>query len=133
MKRITKLMLVLSACWLITACGAKSPSETAEIVLKATQTLDFETIKKYLAEERLLRLEDKIKDFNEYPESKEQFLLQAKDVTFKALSENINEDGNSATVTMQMTSLVEGETRTFEKKVEFVKVNGEWKFNDNPL
>jgi predicted lipid-binding transport protein (Tim44 family) len=132
MKIITKLMLVLSACWLITACGAKSPSQIAEIVMKASQTLDFETAKKYLAEERFARFEEKIKDFNEYPESKEQFLLKVKDATFEVISEDINEDGTSATVTLRV-SKVKGEEGTFDEEIELVKVNGEWKVNSDPL
>jgi ribosomal protein L14E/L6E/L27E len=114
----------------MTACGTKTPSEIAKIVIKAQQTFDFEPAKKYLTEKRLASVEEFIKDYNEaegvLKELKEEALSKTKETTYEVISEEISEDGNSATVTVQES--YEGDT--YEGKMDFVKVNGEWKLSE---
>jgi hypothetical protein len=119
-------MLVLSACWLMTACGAKSPSDIAKIVVKAEQTLNYEPMKKYLTEKcrsQIEKLEEFIKRSMEDDKLKETALSNAKETSYEIISEEISEDGNSATVTV----LQSQKNFTSEMKIHFVKVNGEWK------
>ncbi|MDR1552386.1 MAG: DUF4878 domain-containing protein [Prevotellaceae bacterium] len=132
MKNLKKLMLVISACLLITACGPKSPKEVAKTVIMATKKLDFETLKKCVSSERLPGIAKEEKNFKENPEEAADFMLMVKDAEIEIISETISEDGNSATVIVKI-SKVRGEDRALEKDIYLVKENGEWKFDANPF
>jgi hypothetical protein len=110
----------------MTACGTKSPSEIAKTVTTAFQTLDYEPMKKYLTEEcrsQIEKLEEFIKRSMEDDKLKETALSNAKETSYEIISEEISEDGNSATVTVRQSQ----KSLTSEMKIHFVKVNGEWK------
>lgn len=121
-------MLVLSACLMITACGTKSPSEIAKTVFEAGCKLDFETVKKHLAEERISDFEEITKRLLANPDRKEKFLLNFKNAEIKIISEEISNDGNSATITAVIKA---GNGEDEEEQMHLIKVNGEWKCDSN--
>ncbi|MDR2651938.1 MAG: DUF4878 domain-containing protein [Prevotellaceae bacterium] len=132
MKNLKKLMFVISACLLITACGPKSPREVVKTVITASQKLDFETLKKHIPSKRMTRLEEKEKNFKENPDEAADFILMVKDAKIEFISETISEDGNSATVTVKISN-VKGADEAFENNIDLIKENGEWKFDESPF
>ncbi|MDR0754234.1 MAG: DUF4878 domain-containing protein [Prevotellaceae bacterium] len=133
MKNLTKLILLMSACLLIVSCGApKTPKDVVKIMFVAIQNLDFATMKKHLASERLSRLEQEEQDMKENPNDAADFILKIKDAKIEIISEKISEDKNSASVVIKI-SQVKGEYDSFENSVNLIKENGEWKFDENAL
>jgi hypothetical protein len=136
MKNIKTIMLIALASIILAGCGGKtktdelSPSKIAEKVLAASQELDFETLKQYLAQGRLDRLDESEKNFSEDSESRDRFLAMVKGAKVKVLSETISEDKQSATVTVQIK--LASEEETFEKDLDFINENGKWKIDSNP-
>ena len=133
MKNIKTIMLIALASIILAGCGGKtdvsSPKEIVEAVLNASINFDFETLKKHLAKNRLDRLEDDEREFSEDIESRDDFLKVVKDAKIKTLSEEISEDGQSATVVVQIK--LKSEEEPFEKDIHLIKENGEWKMDGN--
>jgi len=133
MKNIKTIMFIALASIILAGCGGKtdvsSPKEIVETVLNASINFDFETLKKHLAKNRLDRLEDDEREFSEDIESRDDFLKVVKDAKIKTLSEEISEDGQSATVVVQIK--LKSEEEPFEKDIHLIKENGEWKMDGN--
>ncbi|MDR0421035.1 MAG: DUF4878 domain-containing protein, partial [Prevotellaceae bacterium] len=129
MKRILKLMVVISACWLITACGTNgtSPSGMVEKTLNAFIKMDFETVKKCLTENRIERFEERAKNLLEDSLQTDKFRQMAKDASYKIVSEKISDDGNSAAVVVSMTFMQNGKLEEDVDEMKLILVNGEWK------
>jgi hypothetical protein len=127
-------MLIALASIILAGCGGKtdvsSPKEIVETVLNASINFDFETLRKHLAKNRLEYLEESEKEFAEDAESRDDFLKVVKDAKIKALSEEISEDGQSATVVVQIK--LKSEEEPFEKDIYLVKENDKWKMDGNP-
>ncbi|MDR1553447.1 MAG: DUF4878 domain-containing protein [Prevotellaceae bacterium] len=134
MKKVIKLMAVLSACWLITACGTKSsPSEIVKTALTAFIKMDFETVKKHLAENRISHFDERVKSLLEDSEQKAEFMLITKDATFEFISEAISDDGNSATVIVKAKFMKNGKPEEDIDEMNLIMVEGKWKIDSNPL
>jgi ABC-type glycerol-3-phosphate transport system substrate-binding protein len=131
MKLLKSLMLVVAAGLMLTACGggsSASPSEVAKKFVEATVNLDFEEVKKYIAKEHFESIDKATKQL-ESPEAKaylETYKALAKDVKVEVVSEEISEDGNSATVTLSYAIM--GQTQ--EQKLPLIKEDGAWKINE---
>ncbi|MDR2066121.1 MAG: DUF4878 domain-containing protein [Prevotellaceae bacterium] len=134
MKNLTKLMLLVPAYLMISSCvtNTKTPAEVVKTMIVATQKLDYATMKKHLASERIARLEEREKEMNENPYDAADFILQIKDAKVEIVSEDISEDENSATVTIKVSQLKKADG-SFEKDIKLIKENGEWKFDATPL
>jgi hypothetical protein len=110
MKKLLRLMLVISACWLITACGGKSPSGVTKTVYKALMKTDAPTVRKHLAKKHIATW-DAIVQSGQIPA-----LVDSK---IKIVSEEIAKDGNSAKVVVERLGS--------KDNVNLVKENGKWK------
>jgi PBP1b-binding outer membrane lipoprotein LpoB len=127
MKKIKILMIAVMVSLMFVGCGSKpeTPAEITVKVLEASLNLDFETVKKYVVEERL----DDIEKFKENADEVESFKKATENVKFKIISEEISEDGKSAKVTVQVSVPSEGD-EPFEEEMDLVKVSGEWKIDE---
>ena len=134
MRTIKILLLAVIASLMFAGCGnnAKTPSEITKKVFIAAINLDFNTIKQYLIEERIERLEETEKDIAEDVEYANKLKKTLKNVTFKVVSETISQDGNSAVVVIEVFNPAESDSG-FEKEIKCTKVNDEWKVDSNPF
>jgi ABC-type glycerol-3-phosphate transport system substrate-binding protein len=132
MKQIKILLLAVVASLVFAGCGnnSKTPSDIALKVMDAAKDLDFKTIKQYLTNNPVESLEEFEKSIKENTEETNDIKERMKGAKWKIVSENIAEDGNSATVKMEII-FVNGETKSHE--VDLVKVDGEWKVDNNPF
>ena len=134
MKQIKILLFTVVASLMFIGCGnnSKTPSEIAEKVLTAAKNLDFKILKQSVTETYIARLERLEKEMTEDIEQANRMKNIFENVTFKIISETISQDGNSAVITIEVFNPDEGED-TFEKDIHLVKINGEWKVDDDPL
>ncbi|MDR2125662.1 MAG: DUF4878 domain-containing protein [Prevotellaceae bacterium] len=135
-----KILMLASAFLLIAACrnttpseAVATPSEVVTTVIEASKKLDFETIKKHLANKRIARLESQEKQMNENPDYAADFIFMVKDAKIEIISETISEDGNFAIVAAKIYQVKGDDDKPFEKEFNLIKENGEWKYNSNPM
>jgi len=135
MKNIKTIVLVALVSIMFAGCGSKadasSPKEITEKVFKATLEFDFETLKQYVAKNRLSTLEKDERRFAKNIELRDELTKDVKDAKVKVLSEEFSEDGQSAIVTVQIKLMTEEEP--YEGELNFIKENGEWKMDENPF
>lgn len=123
MKKIIVLVVAVAAIFGMTACKSSSPSDTVNAYYKALQVPDYEKALSYTDitdQEEIQKQLEKFKGFN------------MKVVDFEILSENISEDGNSATVEVKqsVTSSFNETPQEDTKTLNLVKVDGKWKLHE---
>jgi hypothetical protein len=137
MKEIIKITVAVLTSLMFAACGGNtdmsSPKGVAEKIISATKNIDFETLEQLISENYLPALE-KAKDLMKiHPEIFASIKKQAKQNKFKIISEDISEDGNSATVKIKLTAIINGESLDFEQSANFIKTEGKWKGDFDPF
>jgi len=134
MKKAKTIVLVVLASIMFAGCGEKtdssSPKAIAEKAFKAALKLDFETLRKHIAQNKLASIEEAEKMFEDI-EKRDDFIKGAKGIKIKALSEEFSEDEQFAKVTVQIKLLSRKEPH--EQELNFIKENGEWKMDENPF
>ena len=126
MKLAKRVLLVLFAAFMLAACGGSSPESAATKFLNAMETLDIETAKKYSVKEigdRLDRQRDYYSD-EEFEAEKKEMEAEAKKAKMQAVGSKIDDSGEKATVTFEMTG-EDGERETHD--VYLIKEDGAWK------
>ena len=122
MKRLFVILCAVVAVFGLISCKSSSPSATVEAYYKALQAGDYEKALSYTD----------ITDQKEIQRQIEKFkAFDIKIVDFEVLSENVSEDGNSATVKVKITETSPSREAPEEgtKELELVKVDGKWKIH----
>ena len=131
MKKIKMSLLAVIASLLFVGCGNNTkPSDVALKVFDALKELDFKTVKQYIAKDFIESVDQIEKHMIEDVAAANNFKNDVKGTTCKILSENISEDGNSAVVETEVTFR---DGKKHQNKMDMVKVDGEWKINENPF
>lgn len=128
------ITVLFASVALLTSCGSKSPSSTAKAFLSALTKYDAEGMADYIYLD--------IDEDDDVDKAKKEFvdglnfifglagnmgeLPEVKG--YEVLSEEISEDGETATVEYSITSEKDGEEETEEEELELRKdANGNWK------
>ena len=130
MKSLQKVLMILCIMGLFSACGGGSSDTPESVAVESVKSLykgDMDGMKKLMAKEELAELEE-----NE--EMTKQFFAaireECKGITdFKAVETTLSDDGNSATVKVEVKG---GETTKIEK-VDVIKEDGKWVFKSMSL
>ena len=120
MKKLIVILCAFVAVFGLTSCKSSSPSDTVKAYYKALQAGDYEKALSYtdITDQEVIQKQiEKCKE------------LDFKVVDFEILSENVSEDGNSATVEVKTSVTFEGETDEATQKLKLVKVDGKWKIH----
>ncbi len=127
MKNLQNVLAALCIMVLMVACSGSGGSSPEDMAVKAVKSLyagDIDGLKKCMSKKTL---ESQEKDFDD--ENAKQFLAAIKEAnkdvsSVKAIETNLSEDGNSATVKVEV---IKGD-ETSTEKVNLVKEDGKWFF-----
>lgn len=121
MKTLKKLSLVLTALFLLVACGGGSPEAVVEKYFKAAQNVDFKSAKECLAKDIAAMFDEEIGELDE-DDIKE---LKEKNADIKVKIIRSVVDGETAIVYFEETH---GD-HSHEKSLPLVKEDGKWKIS----
>lgn len=123
MKKIIVILCAVAAVFCLASCSSSSPSNVANAYYKALQKGDYEKALSYTDLTDQEEIQQQIAKFKAF---------DVKVTDFEVVSEEIAEDGNSATVCVSVTqtSSMDKEPKTKENKLQLVKVDGKWKIHE---
>ena len=126
MKSLQKVLMVLCTMGLMFSCGGdgSTPEKVAEKYVETFYKGDLDALKKFMSKKEQKEME------NSKPEELEMAKLVMAAVKekskgasgFKAIETDLSEDGNSATVKVEVTKGEETNT----EKVKLIKEDGKW-------
>jgi uncharacterized protein YpuA (DUF1002 family) len=124
-----KIFILMAICaFVFASCGgSKTPSDTVKTYFKAIQSKNFNDLM------NCFDMDAKETDAKEMKALEEKFNESSEELgtlkSYEILSEEISEDGATATVKATSTIEKDGKEKTEEQSFKLNKVNEEWKID----
>lgn len=133
MKKTTLLLAAIVTMFFAACGGSDTPESVAEKYLKASLKSDYGTLKKLSSEKNKAAVDKEEKEWKDkekdIPAEKKEMLKSLQAMTPKAGEANVSEDGNSASVKVELVD-GEGKSQNMSFRYKLVKEKDAWKVDE---